>query len=401
VAKKPTPPLHPQTQLTHLGQDTQVKGGYPINPPVVRASTLAFDSVAALNDRVAAKSQKNYAGYGIYGTQPQFSLDEVLCDLEGGARCITLPSGLVACATVLMAFVESGDHILVTDSVYGPTRSFCNGFLARFGVETTYYDPLIGGDIAKLFRTNTKLVFMESPGSWTFEVQDVPAIVAACKGRGIRTALDNTWATPLFFRPLDIGVNLSVHAGTKYIAGHSDLLIGHVIAGDDDNFQAVRRQSDLLGLNTSPDDSYLALRGLRSLDVRLKRHEANAIGLASWLKTRPEVARVLYPALPDDPGHALWKRDFTGASGLFGLELHPVSDAAVAAFVESLSLYYMGFSWGGYESLIIPTYPERHRTAVAWTAAGPTLRIHAGLENLEDLKADLAQGFDCMKKVTG
>ncbi|MGO1117392.1 cystathionine beta-lyase [Rhodovibrionaceae bacterium A322] len=393
--------MAPQTKLTHLGHQTEVSGGTPVNPPVVRASTLAFDTVAELNNRVAAKTQKNYAGYGIYGTQPQFSLDEVLCDLENGERCLTVPSGLAACAAPLLAFVNSGDHILVADSCYGPTRSFCDGFLARFGVETTYYDPLIGGGISALFRENTKLVFMESPGSWTFEVQDVPAIVAACQEKGIRTAIDNTWATPLFCKPLDMGVDLSIHAGTKYIAGHSDLLIGHVIARDEESYWAVRRQSELLGYNTAPDEAYLTLRGLRTMEVRLKRHESNGIELANWLKERPEVARILHPALPDDPGHELWKRDFTGASGLFGVELKPVSEEAVAAMLDSLKLYYMGFSWGGYESLIIPTYPERVRTAVPWKSDGPTIRIHAGLENVEDLKADLVQGFAEMKKISG
>ena len=281
----------------------------------------------------------------------------------------------------------------MVDSAYAPTRQFCDRVLARFGVETTYYDPLIGAGIEQLIRPNTKVIFLESPGSLTFEVQDVPAITGVARGRGVLTMLDNTWATPLYFKAFGHGIDVVVQAATKYIGGHSDLMMG-IVTCTDAFYEPLRKGMYDLGSYVSPDDCYQALRGLRTLSVRLERHQANALRLATWLRTRPEVARVLYPALPDDPGHALWRRDFLGASGLFGVVLRPCSDAAVAAMVEGLALFGMGFSWGGYESLIVPTHPERYRTATAWHAEGPCLRIHAGLEDPEDLIADLAAGFD-------
>jgi len=264
-------------------------------------------------------------------------------------------------------------------------------------VSTTYYDPGIGGGIATLIRDNTKVIFLESPGSLTFEMQDVPAIVAVAKARKITTVLDNTWATPLFFRPLSLGVDVSLLSATKYISGHSDLMMG-ILTANEAAYPALRRAADDFGAASGPDDCYMALRGLRTLSVRLQRHQETGLTLARWLKQRPEVARVLHPALPDDPGYPIWKRDYTGASGLFAIELKPVGEASVAAMLDGLEFYGMGYSWGGFESLALPSDPSAIRTATAWKDRGPLIRIHAGLEDPADLIADLEKGFARLRK---
>jgi cystathionine beta-lyase len=280
----------------------------------------------------------------------------------------------------------------MTDSVYQPVRTFCDRFLKRFGVETTYYDPLAGAGIAALIRPNTRVVYLESPGSLTFEVQDVPAIAEAAHAAGALVIFDNTWATPLCCKPLRLGADVVVHAATKYLVGHSDAMLGVVVASAA-LWRKIKLNGHGMGFAAAPDDCYLALRGLRTLSVRLRRHEASALALARWLALRPEVERLLHPALPGDPGHALWKRDFTGACGLFGVVLKPCPEPALAAMLDGLKLFGMGFSWGGYESLILPAKPAQLRTATQWEAAGPTLRIHAGLEDPQDLIADLEAGF--------
>ena len=305
---------------------------------------------------------------------------------------MTLPTGLAAINVALMSFLDSGDHILVSDSVYEPVRTLCDRQLSRFGITATYYDPLIGAGIAALIRPNTRIVYLESPGSLTFEVQDVPAIAAAAHAAGALVVLDNTWATPLFQKPLRLGADIVIHAATKYIVGHSDAMLGIVVA-DERRWRQMKACGHGMGFAAAPDDCYLALRGLRTLDVRLRRHEANGLAVARWLAGRPEVARLLYPALPDDPGHALWRRDFIGASGLFGVVLKPCPPAALTAMLDGMKLFAMGFSWGGYESLILPVKPARYRTATPWTEAGPTLRLHVGLEGVPDLIADLEAGF--------
>ncbi|MBM3508913.1 MAG: cystathionine beta-lyase [Alphaproteobacteria bacterium] len=360
-----------------------------VNPPIYRASTILFETVADLDAR---KPKRDSMFYGRHGTPTTFALEEALCVLEGGTECALYPSGLAACNGALLAFLEAGNHLLVADCVYGPTRRFCDHVLKRYGVETTYFDPLIGAGIEALFRPTTRVVFLESPGSLTFEVQDVPAIAAVAQKRGATVILDNTWATPLFFKALDRGVDVSVHAATKYIVGHSDAMLG-VATANATAAQTLKKGATEVGFCAGPDDIYLAQRGLRTLGVRLRHQEAAALDLAGWLARRPEVARVLHPALEGDPGHALWRRDFTGASGLFGLVLEPASAAAVAAMLDGLELYGMGASWGGFESLIMPTHPERFRTATQWRAEGPSLRINVGLEDIEDLKADLDAGF--------
>jgi cystathionine beta-lyase len=281
----------------------------------------------------------------------------------------------------------------MVDAAYRPTRKFCDNVLTRFGIETTYYDPLIGAGIVGLMRPNTKVVYMESPGSLTFEVQDAAAIVAAAHAGGAVAVFDNTWATPLYFKPFDHGIDVSVHAATKYIAGHADAMLGVIVAPDEKTFRVVKSCAVALGNGAAPDDCYLGLRGLRTLAVRLERHEETGLKLARWLKARPEVARILHPALPDDPGHELWKRDFSGANGLFSVVLEPCSDEALAAMLDGMELFGMGFSWGGYESLILPISSDIVRTASEWSEPGPVVRIHAGLEDPDDLIADLERGL--------
>jgi len=381
----------PDTLLAHAGRDPAGNFGV-VNPPVYHASTIVHQSVADLE-----KAQKNRYGvdqvvYGRYGTPTTFALEQAVAALEGGPRAIAYCSGAAACYSALLAFVKAADHVLVTDSVYGPVRAFCNNFLMRFGVETTFYDPALGQGIAKLFKPNTKLLYMESPGSLTFEVQDVRALVAAAKAKGIKTALDNTWAAPLFFKPLALGVDVEIIAGTKYIVGHSDAMMGLAVATEE-SFLPVREATTQMGNHAAPDDCYLALRGLRTAGVRLRQHEKTALALARWLEKREEVERVLHPALASHPGNDLWRRDFTGSSGLFSFVLKPgTSKRAVDALLDGMELYGMGFSWGGFESLLVPVFPEHLRSAVKWQS-GPVLRLHAGLEDVDDLIADLEAGF--------
>jgi cystathionine beta-lyase len=302
------------------------------------------------------------------------------------------PSGLAAISTTLLAVAKAGDHILVCDNAYRPTRNFCNGMLARYGVETTYFDPLIGGAVEKLFKPNTRAVLVEAPGSQTFEMPDIPAIASVAHARGALVIDDNTWATPLYHRSLELGADISMQAGTKYIGGHSDIMFG-TISANAKAWPTIAENIRLLGVCAGPDDVYLALRGVRTLSVRLAQHHRSGLEMARWLEQRPEVSTVLHPGLESDPGHAIWKRDFTGASGLFSVVLKPKPQAAVDAMLNSLTLFGMGFSWGGFESLAIPFDCATYRTATKWDPGGPTLRLHIGLENLDDLKADLDRGF--------
>jgi cysteine-S-conjugate beta-lyase len=315
---------------------------------------------------------------------------------SGGYRAVAFCSGVAACFASILAFVKAGDHILMVDSVYGPVRNFCAGFLKRFGVETSFYDPLIGAGIAALIRSNTTLIYLESPGSLTFEVQDVPAIVTVARARGIKTLLDNTWAAPLFLKPLALGVDVDIISATKYIVGHSDAMMGIAVCTEE-SFLPVRTAATELGNHAAPDDCYLALRGLRSAGVRMRQHEGQGFALARFLAARPEVERVMHPGLPGDPGHELWRRDFTGACGLFGVSLkRGITKPAIDAMLDGLELFGMGASWGGFESLILPTHPERLRSAAPWDS-GPCLRLHAGLEDIDDLIADLTSGFERLK----
>lgn len=380
-----------ETTLVHGGRDWDREVGV-VNPPVYHASTIVFPSLEAFKNRM----QHRYTGitYGLQGNPTRFALADAVAELEGGHKSVVVSSGLGSITLAILAFIKGGDHLLVSDSAYEPTRNFCTKILARFGVETTFYDPRIGAAIAGLLRPATRMIVLESPGSLTFEVQDVPAIAAVARQRGVLTLLDNTWATPLYFKPLRHGVDLSSQAGTKYISGHSDLVLGVITVNSEDHYRAVKDITTQMGDNPGPDDCYLALRGLRTMAVRLRQHEQSALKVARWLRERPEVARVLHPALPGDPGHALWKRDFSGACGLFGVLLRTANEAAVARMVDGLRLFKIGASWGGFESLVIPAFPGNARTAVPWQEPGFLLRLHIGLEDPEDLLADLAAGFE-------
>ena len=391
MAKKPNFPIKPTTRLVIAGRDAQAYHGF-VNPPVYHASTVLYPTA---EDQVAHRSRYQY---GRRGTPTSDALENALIALEGEACAgvTLLPSGLAAISTALISAVSAGDHLLVSDSVYRPTRHFCNGVLKRMGVATTYYDPLVGADIGKLFRPNTRAVFVEAPGSQSFEMQDIPAIAKVAHEKGALVLMDNTWATSLYFRAFEKGVDLSIQAGTKYIGGHSDIMFGCVSANAK-TFPALKQTIITMGLCVGPDDMYLALRGLRTLSVRLERHYQSGLKVARWLAQRPEVQRVLHPALESDPGHKIWQRDFSGACGLFSIVLKPTSEKSVHAFMNKLTLFGMGFSWGGFESLIILFDCTEYRTATKWAPGGPTLRLHIGLEDADDLIADLGQGFAAMK----
>ena len=380
-------PQQAETRLVTAGRDTQAQKGF-VNPPVVHGSTVLYPSAEDL------RAHRGEFQYGRHGTPTTKALQEVLMALEG-PRCAGVglaPSGLAAISTTLLAVTKAGDHILVCDNVYRPSRNFCNGMLARYGVETTYFDPLIGSGIENLFKPNTRAVLVEAPGSQSLEMPDLPAIAAVAHARGALVIDDNTWATPLYHRSLDQGVDISMQAATKYIGGHSDIMFG-TISANAGAWPIIAEAIRLLGVCAGPDDVFLALRGMRTLSVRLAQHYRSGLEMARWLERRAEVIRVLHPALEGDPGHTIWKRDFTGASGLFSIVLKPKPQAAVDAMLDSLKLFGMGFSWGGFESLAVPFNCSEYRTATQWEPGGPTLRLHIGLEGVDDLKADLERGF--------
>ncbi len=378
------------TRLTHGGNDPHDYFGF-INPPVVHASTVLFPDAATL----AARSQK-YT-YGTRGTPTMDALAAAIDELEGSAGTVIVPSGLMAVVVPLLAFVSAGDHLLIVDSVYFPTRNFADTMLRRMGVEVEYYDPHIGSGIAALMKPNTKAVLTESPGSNTFEVQDIPAIVAAAHAGGAVVMIDNTWATPLYFRALDFGVDVVIHAATKYPAGHSDVLAGTVSANAA-CWERLHATFIAMGCPAGPDDMYQVLRGLRTMGVRLERHQQSAIAVARWLERRDGVARVLYPALESHPDHALWKRDFTGASGLFSIELKGRGPKVAHAFLDALGIFGLGYSWGGYESLAA-LVSLKDRTIAKGPYEGPLVRLQIGLEDVEDIKADLARGLDAARAI--
>lgn len=360
-----------------------------VNPPVHRASTYLFETLGDFE--LASKTPFDGPFYGRVGTPTTFAFEQAICELEGGHRTIATASGVAAIGASLLAFLDRGDHVLVVDTVYEPVRRFCNRMLSRLGIETTFYDPAAGADIASLVRPNTRVIYLESPGSGTFEMQDLRAIVAVARERGLRTIMDNTWATPVFLQPLSIGIDVSVQSATKYIVGHSDAMLGTVTTTAE-TYDAVRRSTQDLGACAGSEECNLGLRGLRTLGVRLRRHEASALTLAAWLEEQPQVARVLHPALPSFAGHDLWKRDFTGACGLFSVEFMPCDPASLRAMVDGLRHFGIGFSWGGYESLVLPVHPETRQIA-RWDGKGPVLRLHVGLEAVEDLRDDLADGL--------
>ncbi|MBS0427709.1 MAG: cystathionine beta-lyase [Proteobacteria bacterium] len=378
--------MHAETHVTHVGRDAKLSNGLVSIPPY-RGSTVLFDKVEEL------RNSSGHRAYGRWGTPTGRALESALAQLEGGANAMLTPSGLSAITTALLASVKPGDNILMVDSVYPPVRSFCESVLKKMNVSTTYYPPLVGAGIAELIQPNTSVVYTESPGSGTFEVQDIPAISAAAHAAGARVLMDNTWGTALLFPAFQHGVDLSIHSLTKYVVGHSDALLGVIVARTRELYLDVRGFHGALGLTVSPDDAFLGLRGLRTLAVRLRQHHENAMQVAQWLREQPQVREVLYPALPGARGHETWKRDFKGASGLFGVVLKPASEAAVIAMLDGMHLFKMGFSWGGFESLVIPVKPGGQRVSTPIAAGDVCLRIHVGLEHPHDLIADLDAGL--------
>ena len=375
------------TRLITAGRDTKAQHGF-VNPAVFHGSTVLYPTADDLH------AHRGEFQYGRHGTPTTKALQQALMELEG-PQCAGVgiaPSGLAAISTTLLSVLKAGDHVLVCDSIYRPTRNFCNGMLARYGVETTYFDPLVGSGIEQLLKPNTRAVVVEAPGSQSFEMPDIPAIAAVAHAHGALVIDDNTWATPLYHRSLEQGVDISMQAATKYIGGHSDIMFG-TISANEKAWPLIAEGIRLLGVCSGPDDVFLALRGVRTLGVRLAQHHRSGLEMARWLAARPEVIDVLHPALESHPGHAIWKRDFTGASGLFSIVLQPRPQAAVDAMLDTLTLFGMGYSWGGFESLAIPFDCASYRTATRWAPGGPTLRLHIGLENVEDLKADLERGF--------
>lgn len=382
---KARPPRRASTRLLHAGREKSITGQF-VNPPVVHASTVLFPTVEDMH-----KGRLPY-NYGRLGTPTSEALELAVNELEGADGSVLCPSGLAAATIALLSVLSAGDHVLVTDSVYGPVRRLMDGLLHRFGVEATYYEPSVGAGIAALFRPNTRAVYTESPGSLTFEMQDVPAIAAVAHERNALVLFDNTWATPLHFRAFDHGVDVSIIAGTKYLGGHADVMLGTVSARGARVGPLKQTHRDM-GMHVGPDDMYLALRGIRTLPIRMEHHVRSALAIATWLQGRPEVARVLYPALPGDAGHALWKRDMTGASGLFGVVMRGWSEAQAMRFVDSLELFGIGASWGGYESLATVPQLAGIRTVQPWHAEGALVRLHIGLEDPADLMADLESGL--------
>jgi cystathionine beta-lyase len=388
-----------ETKLVTGGRRSEWTGPI-VNPPVHRASTILFEDCAALKSGAGRNADGEWH-YGRRGTPTQWALADALTTLEPGAEGTMLfPSGVAAIACALLSVLKSGDELLMVDSVYEPTRAFCRNILAPMGITTRFYDPLAGGGIVDLIADNTAAIFLESPGSLTFEVQDIPPVVAVAKAQGIATLLDNTWATPLLFPAIAAGVDLAILSCTKYVVGHSDAMLGSVTATPE-RYAALRRTAQLFGQHVSPDDAYLALRGLRTLAVRLKAHEEGALKIARWLEGRHEVARVLHPALPSSPGHEVWARDFRGSSGLFSFVLDGGDAAARAALIDGLVHFGIGYSWGGFESLALPIDPTSLRTVTRWQAEGPAVRLHVGLEHPDDLIADLAAGLDRFRTARG
>lgn len=389
---KPGPPDSKKrkldTRIAHAGRDRKLTQG-GVNPVVQRASTVLVESASKL-------FEPGGWTYGRHGTATHEALKQALAEIEDAQYCALAASGLMACAVPFLAFGEAGSHVLVGDNVYGPTRRFGDRTLKRWNCEVEYFDPTIGGGIAGLIRPQTRLIFLESPGSMTFEIGDAPAIAAAAKAANVVTVMDNTWSGGVFHKPLALGIDISIQANTKYVSGGADVINGSLFTNREDLIARIKETITDIGVNVAPDDAYLVLRGLRSLGTRMERHQASAVEVARWLKARPEVLQVLHPALEDDPGHALWRRDFSGSSGLFGLVLKPASTKQVHAFLDALELFGLGFSYGGFESLAINCDPQLKRTATKPKLGGPLIRLSIGLESPGDLIADLEQALGAL-----
>ena len=381
------------TALVHANSPSARAAGL-LNPPVHRASTIVYDTVEGYLERHSRLYDDVI--YGLYGTETSHALAASIAQLENGFKAVLTSSGTAAIAISLSAFLKSGDHLLVIDTAYRSTRRFCDEVLTGYGIEVSYFAPDIGADIAQLIRPNTRMVFLETPGSLTFELSDIGAITAVTRARRIVTALDNTWATPLLFKPIDHGVDISIASATKYLSGHSDVMLGAMTGATEQIYKRLKDAAARWGNSASPDDCYMVHRGLRTLDVRLERHQRAALELAAWFEQQPETRKVLHPALPTHPGHALWKRDFAGASGLFGVLLDPISDEDRSAFFNGLRLFKLGSSWGGFESLMVPAWPAPARSC-APVEEGALIRVHAGLESTSDLVCDLENAFERLR----
>lgn len=383
------------TRIVKAGRRKEWTQGL-VNPPVYHASTVLFDTYAALRIGVK-KAFSEELFYGRLGTPTLWALEDAMAELEGAKGSKIFPSGMAAIAASLLSVLKSGDHVLFADTVYEPTRKLAKNLLPRLGIEADFFDPLIGKEIAQQFKSNTKAVFVETPGSLTFEVPDLPAIAKAAHERDMFVLCDNTWGTPLFHNALEHGADISIHAATKYIVGHSDAMLG-IASANPRTHGLLKRTSFQLGQITGPDDAYLGLRGLRTLEVRLKQHEKNGLEIANWLQDQPPVAKVLHPALSDCPGHDIWQRDFTGASGLFSIVLKGGEMKNMGAFCDELKHFGLGFSWGGFESLVLPQEVSPVRSATEWNAPGPLIRLHIGLEDVDDLKEDLGAALKRFQK---
>ena len=379
-------------ELVHLGRDNQ-SNGRAVNLPIHQTSTMLFNSLEEFETARDVRYEKGTLYYGRYGNPATFELENMMAELEEGAGCVAVSSGLTACAISLMTFASMGTHILIADTVYGPTRMFCENVLKTYGVNVTYFDPMMGSEIEGLIQDNTSIIFLEAPGSGTFEVPDIPAITDVAKRHNIVSILDGTWSTPLFCKPITLGVDVVVHSGSKYISGHSDAMLGFIVTNSEDSYNKVRKMSLAFGDRAGANDVFLALRGLRTLEVRLRQHQESTLKIIDWLKDQPAVSRVLHPASPDCPGHDSWRRDFKGAAGLFSIELNVMPEKNIRAMINSLKLFAIGLSWGGFESLILPVDPSAYRVATEWKNRGPLIRLNIGLENTQSLIEDLETGF--------
>lgn len=383
-----------ETQLAHLGKDPATDK-MVVNTPVYRSSTIVFPDF----DTCEAANLGRHSGftYSRHGNPSTLALEEALAGLDGSNHVLVFSSGLAAVTASLLAFLESGDHVLIPDNVYGSTRKMCEHLLVKMGVEVEFYNPVLGADIEKCMRKNTRVIYTESPGSMTLEMQDVPALAAIAHAHNAVLLADNTWATPLHFKPFEKGVDVSIHSTTKYVSGHSDLIMGHITTQSKDHYLKIKKIFDVTGPAPAPDNCFLALRGLRTMQLRVNQQMENALKVAQWLESQEEVERVLYPPLPSDAGHGLWKRDFSGGASVFTAVLKATGRDAIAQMVNGLTLFKMGYSWGGYESLIVPFRAEKIRTVTQWKHEGWCVRMHVGLEHPDDLIADLAEGFKRMK----